>query len=371
MPAALVLIVLAALLQAAAPLVQSVDITVPFQPVSFRQGDRDHVVYELHVTNFQRVDVELTAVRVDSDRGSLADYRGTELHRRITRPGFRNDSPDPHVLAPGTRAVINLWIPLRGGAIVPAAVNHIVELTIKRPEQDEAVMARGGTTPVSAMAAAVLDPPLGKGQWVAIYDPLLMGGHRTAIYTLDGRARIPGRFAIDFIELPQGGALAAERSARPRDGNGFGAAVLAVADGMIATALDGIDDHQPQPVAPEIAAGNYVSLDLGGGRFAFYEHLQKGSVRVKAGQRVRRGDAIAKLGASGSTSIGAHLHFHVADANGTLAAEGMPFVFRNFTVLGAFSSIDALLKGDKWMPGELARPAVQSRPMPNTVITFR
>ena len=33
------------------------------------------------------------------------------------------------------------------------------------------------------------------------------------------------------------------------------------------------------------------------------------------GQRVRRGDVIAKLGSSGSTSIGPHLHFHVADAN--------------------------------------------------------
>jgi murein DD-endopeptidase MepM/ murein hydrolase activator NlpD len=113
-----------------------------------------------------------------------------------------------------------------------------------------------------------------------------------------------------------------------------------------------------------------VALDLGAGRFAFYEHLQRGSVRVKQGQKVRRGDVLARLGSSGSSSIGPHLHFHVADANHTLAAEGLPFVFRNFTVLGEFSSIDALLAGDKWIPGQLARPAVQTRPTPNAVVSF-
>jgi len=51
------------------------------------------------------------------------------------------------------------------------------------------------------------------GPWIAIYDPLLSGGHRTAIYTLDSRAGIPGRFAIDWIRLPPGGAF--EKDRRP------------------------------------------------------------------------------------------------------------------------------------------------------------
>ena len=79
---------------------------------------------------------------------------------------------------------------------------------------------------------------------------------------------------------------------------------------------------------------------------------------------------LAKLGSSGSSSIGPHLHFHVANANQTLAAEGLPFVFRNFTGLGEFSSIDALVGGEKWIPGQLARPAENTRPSPNAVISF-
>jgi len=369
MPAALALVLLL-VLQAPAPIVQSVDLAVPFQPVSFRQGDRDHIAYELHVTNFQRTDVVLTGVRVDSNRGPLTEYRAGELHRRITRPGLRNDDPHPPVLEPGMRAVINFWIPLRDAAIVPSSISHVVELTVMRADHEESVTVSGGAAAVTTAPAIVLDPPLRGGPWVAIYDPLLKGGHRTAIYTLEGRARIPGRFAIDFIALPPDGALVRDPKARPATGNGWGADVLAVADGMIVTAVDGVPDDLPQPVAAAIASGNHVALDLGGGRFAFYEHLQRGSVRVKQGQRVRSGDVLARLGSSGSSSIGPHLHFHVADANQTLAAEGLPFVFRNFTGLGEFSSLDALHVGEKWIPGQLARPAVQSRPTPNAVITF-
>ena len=100
--------------------------------------------------------------------------------------------------------------------------------------------------------------------------------------------------------------------------NGFGSDVLAVADGVVVAALDDTLDEAAQPVAPENASGNYVAIDIGSGQFAFYEHIQRGSVAVKAQQRVRRGQVIARLGSSGSTSIGPHLHFHVAAANSLL-----------------------------------------------------
>src|ERR671913_1293618 len=138
MPAALALVLLL-VLQAPPSIVQSVDLAVPFQPVSFRQGERDQIAYELHVTNFQRADVMLTGVRVDSNRGPLIEYRAEELNRRITRPGLRNDHPDPPVLAPGMRAVINFWIPLRDAAIVPSSVSHVLELTVMRPDHVEKV----------------------------------------------------------------------------------------------------------------------------------------------------------------------------------------------------------------------------------------
>jgi murein DD-endopeptidase len=231
-------------------------------------------------------------------------------------------------------------------------------------------VVEGGASAVSSQSVATLDPPLSGGPWVAIYDPLLKGGHRTAIYTVDGRARIPGRFAIDFITLPTAGVLVRNRSIRPDNWNGFGSDVLAVADGTVVAALDDTPDDTPQPVAPENASGNYVAIDIGSGRFAFYEHLQRGSVAVKAGQPVRRGQVIARLGSSGSTSMGPHLHFHIADTNSLLAAEGLPFVFRQFAHLGGYESINALVNGQKPSLTTRDRHAALERPAPNTIVRF-
>jgi murein DD-endopeptidase len=354
--------------QSRAPIVQAVDLSVPVPPVSFSQ-DVDHVlVYELHITNFQQVDVVLTSVRVRTPIGRVADYRGAELQQRLVRPGFRNDYATPHIIGPGMRAVLNLWITLPTW-FVPS-LTHEVDLDVQRPSGPVQVTVEGGMSRVQGRDPLVLDPPLRSGPWIAIYDPLLKGGHRTAIYTVDGRARIPGRFAIDFIALPPMGALARDVAARPADGNGFGAEVLAVADGTIVAAVDDMPERTPPPVPPENASGNYVALELSGGRIAFYEHLQQGSIVVKAGEKVKSGQVIARLGASGSTSIGPHLHFHVADANSLLASEGMPFVFKHFTMLGDFASIQALHAGEPWRPAALASGRGESRPAPNSVISF-
>lgn len=58
----------------------------------------------------------------------------------------------------------------------------------------------------------------------------------------------------------------------------------------------GSDHHQIDNVD-----GNHVVLDLGGGRYAFYAHLRKGSVAVHPGDRVRRGQVLAKVGNTGNT----------------------------------------------------------------------
>ena len=51
----------------------------------------------------------------------------------------------------------------------------------------------------------------------------------------------------------------------------------------------------------------------------------RGTLRVKPGERVRRGHAIGRLGNSGN-STGPHLHFHIPDRGQPLAAEGLPYV---------------------------------------------
>jgi murein DD-endopeptidase len=362
------IVALAMTLLQPAPLVQSVDLAVPLAPVYFRQNGAAQMVYELHITNFLQTEVSLAAVTARDGNGIvLAQYEDAELRRRITRPGLRNDHATPHLIGPGMRAIVNIWIAVPPTSGFVRTVTHAVELDVIRPTETIRARATGGAASTDFSPVPELDAPLRGGPWIAIYDPLLKGGHRTAIYTLDGRARIPGRFAIDFIALPQAGALPAERTS---DANGFGADVLAVADGTVTIAVDGVPDATPPPMSLERASGNHIAIDVGGGRFAFYEHLQMGSVKVKAGERVKRGEVIARLGSSGSSSIGPHLHFHVSDASATLAAEGMPFVFRQFTQIGRFASLAALTSGEKWLPTGSAVIHQHERPDPVTVLHF-
>lgn len=363
--------------QQRAPLVSTIDLMVPVPPAVVRINGRSVVAYELHATNFQAASVAVSRVQVLSAPGGapIADYAPDELRRRLGRPGLARPYDAPEVIAPGMRAVVYLWIELPDGVAPPASLQHRVELELRRPAGAVRMVVSSAAVAVSRIDPVVLDPPVRGGPWTAIYDPLLMGGHRTAIYTLDGQARIPSRFAIDWIRLPADG-VATEPGRRPPDWNGYGDEVLAVADATVVRAMDDVAENAdppvklPAPMAPEIASGNYVALDLGQGRFAFYEHLRRGSLLVKAGDRVTRGQVIARLGNSGSSSIGPHLHFHVADTEATLGAEGLPFVFREFELLGQFASIDAVVVGGAWQ--RAARPVrrLLEHPGANAVVRF-
>jgi hypothetical protein len=241
-----------------------------------------------------------------------------------------------------------------------------------------AIVIDGGRTDVTPLdEIEVLDAPLRGRGWAAVYDPVLIGGHRTTVYTIDGRARIPGRFAIDWIRLLPNGRVHMDAMSRPPDWNGFGAEVLAVKDARVAVAVDGRPDADQrgkprESITRENAAGNYIVLDLGRGRFAFYEHLQQGSVMVRVGQHVSRGETIARVGSSGSVSSGPHLHFHVSDAASPLGAEGLPFLLRRFQLRGAFESLPAFAKGDAPITPIAGDEPLRSleRPGPNVVMDF-
>jgi hypothetical protein len=361
------------------PVTESVDLTVPFVPSTVRIDGRTHLVYELHITNLLSVPVNLSRLQVvarGTSRSTLADLRDTTLSLRLARPGPRAERATPRTIGAGLRAIANLWIAMPEGSLTPRVVKHVLDLEVARPTGTVPVSITGAESRVSTTVAPTIHPPLRGGPWGAIYDPLLVGGHRTVTYTIGGKARIPGRFAIDFVKLAATGAMDTSRTARPRDWNGYGAEVLAVADGVVAAAMDDVDDNPTLPGAPgptitlANASGNYVALDIGSGRIAFYEHLQRGSVAVKTGDRVKRGQTIGRLGNSGSSSIGPHLHFHLADSTSLLGAEGIPFVFTQFDRIGAFRSIEAIANGETYLASP-ARVRRNERPDPNAVVNFK
>ena len=80
----------------------------------------------------------------------------------------------------------------------------------------------------------------------------------------------------------------------------YGAPVFAVADAVVVSTYDGLDPQVPFKrdlnIKPVDITGNSIVLDLGGGTFAAYAHLLKGSIEVKPGDKVISGQQLAKLG---------------------------------------------------------------------------
>lgn len=172
--------------------------------------------------------------------------------------------------------------------------------------------------------------------------PSVLRGHGASylVYELElantGRrdATICQRFAIDFMRLDEQGRAQTGDGTRNHDYPGYGQEVVSVADARVLSVIDGVAENAPgkgRAVSITLAtvAGNQVSLDLGGGFTAFYAHLQPGSVRVKVGDRVRRGQLLGLVGNSGN-STGPHLHFHISRGASILGGEGVPFVYREY-----------------------------------------
>src|SRR5262249_25404995 len=118
------------------------------------------------------------------------------------------------------------------------------------------------------------------------------------------------------------------------------------------------------------AAGNYVVLQLPDRRFAIYEHLRPGSLKVRTGERVRAGHTLAELGFTGD-STGPHLHLHVSDAPTPSKGEGVAYDFHHFSLLGHFRDIAQLGKA-RWQerPANLAAARRRERPAANAVVMF-
>ena len=332
---------------------QGFDLRVPLAPIAVRVAGRQRLVYELHLWNLATRPLALERLEIFADDAPVAALGHDELAKRARSP---LDAPRSEV-PPGEHAILYLEIDRDRAA--PAKLRH--RLTYK--EAGIRQIVEGGAVRSLTGQLPTLGPPLRGGPWVAIYEPSLDRGHRRVFYAVDGQARIPGRFAIDWMRAPDPGGTTG-------DGGGAGAEVLAVADGVVATVRNDVPDPVPGKPRPAAgigdAAGNYVSLDIGGGRFAFYEHLAKG-VRVRPGQRVRRGAVIAQLGATGQADT-PHLHFHLADRDSPLGAEGMPYLLRGWHQIGAYRSIQAF-GTEPWVAAQSIR-ATAAFPAPNLVVRF-
>jgi hypothetical protein len=327
--------------QAARWISPPVEIRVPKPPVVAPIDGGAVLAYEMHITNWAPQPFNLQRVEVVSgtDGRVLLTLADSTLARSFGRPGIVPSSPSDRTrLGGGLRGVTWLWVPA-DGQDPPASVRHRITVAeASGADSGQTHVFEGGSVAVSR-DIAVIGPPLRGGAWLTANGPSNESGHRRALIPIGAMPVIAQRFAIDYVRVDTAGSTVSGDRARNENFYAENADAIAVADGIVVATKDSIPENVPGPtsravpITLETVGGNFVILDIGGGRYAFYAHLRPGSLRVRTGDRVRRGQVVGLVGNSGN-STEPHLHFHLADGNSPLGAEGIPYIHESFELLG-------------------------------------
>lgn len=234
----------------------------------------------------------------------------------------------------------------------------------------------------------MIGPPVKGRNWVALNGGCDPGWpHRSTPLSANGQLYAAQLFAIDWKQVDDQGAFYTGDKTKNESYVDYGSEVIAVADGTVVSALDGMEANAPgvlpaqDPVlGPKLTAnnvdGNHIVMDLGNGIYAFYAHLIKGSLEVTVGDTVRKGQVLARLGNTGNANA-SHQHFHLMDGPSVLGSSGLPYVIDTFEYQGQISAqqlydADYYLTGNFFGPDRLptAQPRAEQLPLAWSIVTF-
>ena len=267
-------------------------------------------------------------------RKPIATFEGERLDALLQTIGTQAPAgkSDLRQLNGGATVVAFMWIPFENGAKVPDQLLHRVVTT-------DSSSLEGALISTRRTELHLLAPPLQGDGWMASDGPSNdpSNHHRRGILVLNGQLTLSRRFATDWFLYKNGASISRD----PHDLHSYpsyGQPVFAVADATVVKARDGLPNNVPGPVATfhpavpitmDTVGGNNIVLDLGGGQYAWYFHLKPGSLRVKSGEHVRRGQLLAQIGCSGDPPV-PHLHFEVTTSSTLLAGEGLPYLIDHY-----------------------------------------
>ena len=112
---------------------------------------------------------------------------------------------------------------------------------------------------------------------------------------------------------------------------GYGKEVLAPANGTIVEAIDGIRENSPGSRNPYAPIGNTIIIQHFNREYSVLAFLKQGSIRVRVGDKVTRGQVIAQCGGSGSATEPV-IHYHLQDSPYLQTAKGIKFYFERAMV---------------------------------------
>jgi hypothetical protein len=158
--------------------------------------------------------------------------------------------------------------------------------------------------PVSPNNAMILAPPF-RGEWY-----VFQGGNSVLI----NHHHYAGsqKYALDLV-LEKDGPLPEQGQKDLNAYQTFGQLLLAPVDGVVVDLENGAEDQRIGLSDVSRPVGNHVTIQTDAGTYVLIAHLQKGSVSVTKGQRVRTGEQLGKCGNSGNTS---QPHVHIQAMTG-------------------------------------------------------
>jgi murein DD-endopeptidase MepM/ murein hydrolase activator NlpD len=145
-----------------------------------------------------------------------------------------------------------------------------------------------------------------KGRWLVFW-----GGDTRE---LNQHHDIPNqRFALDLLGVGADGKTQRGDGTHNEDYYAFGRELLAPADGTVIEVIEGVRDNTPGSMNPYSAVGNCVVIQHRKEEVSVLAHLKQGSIVVKVGDKVKRGQLLGKCGNSGNSSE-PHLHYHLQNS---------------------------------------------------------
>ncbi len=344
-------------------------------PVPATDG-KIHLAYELVLTNTTPQDVTLTGVDVRAGDRTLLSLPGERLTYWTRLAG----NPVPTTtLGPAQTGYVWLDVAVDPDEAVPAELSHTVAISVTDPSPPlipASLSENIAPVTVQTRQPISIAPPLKGPNWLDGDSCCDMSAHRTALNPLDGEIWAAERFAIDYVQLGPDGRLFTGDEARLDSYPYVGTDVVAVGEGPVVSVVDGLPEQVPGTAPTDLPleeyGGNHVVQDLGGGNYAFYAHLQTGSVQVQPGDQLSTGQVLGALGNSGNSDA-PHLHFHVMSTPDPLRSNGLPFVFTDFRLDSrSTGDLDALLEGKpaELEPGFAPRDESGTSPLVYDVMTY-
>jgi hypothetical protein len=307
-------------------------------PSPFIAEDKKYLVYEVFLTNFKKNTIELTNLAIGGKNSAkpIATFDEAALTTMMAPIGVAYSPDDATIILPGMQKIVYIWLPLETDADIPKELSHTFTV---QPMNDDArnISFSPGLMTTNTNDPVIVGVPLLGDNWIAGNGPSNTSEHRRAYRVGDGKVYYSQRFAIDFVRIGLDGLTYKGDKTKNSSYYSYQSDVYSVAPGRVVDIMDHVPENVPNSGITAVAidiknmAGNYIMVDLGDNKYALYAHLIPGSLKVKPGDSVAKGQVLAQLGNSGNSSE-PHLHLQITDAPSILFANGLPYGFNEFSI---------------------------------------